>query len=206
MIRIYPGELQPATVFLPVRVDERTTAAHVAKAAAAQLGIFGLNNLTLVEQGPDNSESVMEPDDLPMERFLLWPSQAKSAKYTANKYKFTLRQAESRLNPRQVLESKGFLPSADSTPQDLCNISSPSPSSLLRVLRKRFESQEIYTWAGPVLVSLNPYCQIANLYGPRLQHLHRGRGLQTKAHVFAVADAAFETINKARDLEKEKIN
>ena len=72
-------------------------------------------------------------------------------------------------------------------PQDLCSLASPSNHSLLRVLRRRFETNEIYSWAGPVLVSINPYKQLANLYGPSKQSIYRSRGLNSKAHVFAVA-------------------
>ena len=72
-------------------------------------------------------------------------------------------------------------------PQDLCSLASPSNHSLLRVLRRRFECGEIYSWAGPVLVSLNPYKQLQNLYGPMQQSKHRNRGLHSKAHIFAVA-------------------
>ena len=76
-------------------------------------------------------------------------------------------------------------------PQDLCSLASPSNHSLLRVLRRRFENNEIYSWAGPVLVSLNPYKQLPNLYGPSKQSMHRNRGLNSKAHVFAVAGESF---------------
>lgn len=96
---------------------------------------------------------------------------------------------------RQLLESRGLLPVEDQMPQDLCSLASPSNVSLLRVLRRRFENREIYSWAGPVLVSLNPYKNLP-IYTPIYTNLHRNRGLKSKAHAFAVADAAYGSMKK----------
>ena len=140
-----------------------------------------------------------------MFRYLLWPHEAKSSKYCADKYKFILASCSDFDNfdnvdcvnaggdarDRALLESRGLIPVEDqSLVQDLCALVSPSNHSLLRVLRHRFEKGEIYTWAGPVLVSLNPYKCLGN-FTPFYQGRHRNRGLQAKAHAFAVADAAF---------------
>lgn len=134
MVRVYPGSLAPSTVFLPgkilynpsasmfinqlsvVKIDRQSTAADIARTVAVQLGLR-IHNPTLVEECPDN-ESMLDPLEYPMDRFLLWPQQAKSGKYTANKYKFSLREGihydyESDDEPditRQLLEAKGLLP------------------------------------------------------------------------------------------------
>ena len=35
---------------------------------------------------------------------------------------------------------------------------------LLALLGRRLANEQIYTWAGDVLISLNPYARIDNLY------------------------------------------
>ena len=97
-----------------VKIDRQSTAADIARTVALQLGIR-IQNPTLVEECPD-TESLLDPLEYPMDRFLLWPQQAKSGKYTANKYKFTLREGKDVSDDdepdlqRQLLESKGLLP------------------------------------------------------------------------------------------------
>ena len=80
MVRVYPGSLAPSTIFLPVKIDRQSTAADIARKVAVQLGIR-IQNPTLIEECPDN-ESPLDPLEYPMDRFLLWPQQAKSGKYT----------------------------------------------------------------------------------------------------------------------------
>ena len=70
-----------------VKIDRQSTAADIARTVANQLGL-SIQNPTLVEECPDNVHTMLDPLDYPMDRFLLWPQQAKSGKYTANKYKF----------------------------------------------------------------------------------------------------------------------
>ena len=97
-----------------VKIDRQSTAADIARTVAVQLGLR-IQNPTLVEECPD-TESMLDPLEYPMDRFLLWPQQAKSGKYTANKYKFALREGNYSSDDeepditRQLLEAKGFLP------------------------------------------------------------------------------------------------
>jgi len=47
---------------------------------------------------------------------------------------------------------------------DLSRYNNLSEAPLLQGLKKRFDGQEIYTWTGDVLLSVNPYQDIPNLY------------------------------------------
>ena len=61
---------------------------------------------------------------------------------------------------------------------------------LLHLLRRRLEDQIIYTWAGAVLISVNPYSQL-EIYGA--EHLAKqkaaadGGGDDVPPHIYAVA-------------------
>ena len=195
MVRVYPGQLAPSMVFIPIKIDETSTASEIATRVANQLKLE-LANPSLAEETP-NHTIPLRPSDYPFDRYMLWPQQARQTRYSNDKYKFVLRQAEESevQHDRALLENQGYIPKEDQTPQDLCSLPTPSNHALLRVLRKRFEQREIYSWAGPVLVSINPYKNLP-LYNPIQQQLHRDRGLNAKAHVFAVADAAFDSMKR----------
>lgn len=53
----------------------------------------------------------------------------------------------------------------DSGVRDILNLKVFSEKSLIYTLRVRYNRDEIYTFAGPILMSLNPYKTIDNLYG-----------------------------------------
>ena len=52
----------------------------------------------------------------------------------------------------------------DSGVKDIIRLNEFSPESMLYTLRVRYTRDEIYTMVGPILISINPYKQIADLY------------------------------------------
>ena len=90
---------------------------------------------------------------------------------------------------------------------DLPAVSEPS---LLHTLRTRYQRDDIYTAAGPILISVNPYKQVVlhnneSLYGEKLmlQYRHHGGGgmdalggddSRLAPHLFSVADRAYSVL------------
>ncbi len=53
----------------------------------------------------------------------------------------------------------------DESPHDLISLSEVNETTILNAIRIRFQDQNIYTSCGSVLMVLNPFAAIDNLYG-----------------------------------------
>ena len=77
-------------------------------------------------------------------------------------------------------------------PRD-CSLSSPpSPNQnrMLHTLRVRYLRDEVYTLVGPILISINPYKWIDDLYSETRMLKYKGNGSRTAGlppHVFTLA-------------------
>lgn len=75
---------------------------------------------------------------------------------------------------------------------DLCNLPELTEQTLLDNLKDRFKSGHIYTYIGPILVAVNPFC-FTPLYNPKYARLY----CQTRRlgalppHIFAIADVTY---------------
>lgn len=59
-------------------------------------------------------------------------------------------------------------------------------------MQKRFESNQIYTYIGDILVAVNPFINLG-LYSKQHQKRYIGRSrFENPPHIFAVADAAHQ--------------
>ena len=68
-------------------------------------------------------------------------------------------------------------------------------ANLLDNLRVRYAADAIYTYTGTVLLALNPYKEISELYSDDLMNAYRGRALGVlPPHVFAIAERARRAI------------
>jgi len=81
---------------------------------------------------------------------------------------------------------------------DLTNISDMDnlhEAPLLDLLRRRYEKDNIYTFTGDILISINPYKNIPLLYNfPEMNSL--GKQEQPDPHVFVTADRAYRALQK----------
>jgi len=98
--------------------------------------------------------------------------------------------------------------------KDVLNLASVTEASLLNTLRIRYRRDEIYTSAGPILISVNPYKQISvhggSLYSPEKMMEYRqpeGYGQEVEPHLFQVADRAYsammDSVHTIPHLEEE---
>ena len=78
---------------------------------------------------------------------------------------------------------------------DLVLLDDVSEDAVLSNLRTTSKANRIYTWIGPVLVSVNPFHNIAGLYAPDLLRKYRGRHTWELApHVYAVAEDTYSAL------------
>ena len=75
---------------------------------------------------------------------------------------------------------------------DLTALPFVSEPGLLRSLERRFQDEDVYTSAGPVLVAINPFKSLPHLYDAEA---HAGEpGLAKGPHIFSIARCAFEQV------------
>ena len=78
---------------------------------------------------------------------------------------------------------------------DLVLLEQASEDAIVNNLRTALKDDRIYTWIGPVLISVNPFRAISGLYTPALLRKYRGRHTWELApHVFAVAEDAYTSL------------
>ncbi|KAG0005683.1 class II myosin, partial [Entomortierella chlamydospora] len=66
-------------------------------------------------------------------------------------------------------------------------------------LKKRFENQEIYTYIGHVLISVNPFRDLG-IYTDEVLKSYQGKNrLEVPPHVFAIAESAYYTMNAYKE-------
>ncbi|KAM3935064.1 unconventional myosin-Ia isoform 2-T2 [Leptodactylus fuscus] len=84
---------------------------------------------------------------------------------------------------------------------DMILLDSLSEKSLLENLKERFKHDEIYTYIGNVVISVNPYKQLS-IYTPEKVEEYRNCNLyQLKPHIYAVADDAYQSL---RDRDRDQ--
>ncbi|KAG8585671.1 hypothetical protein GDO81_005104 [Engystomops pustulosus] len=84
---------------------------------------------------------------------------------------------------------------------DMILLESLSEKSVLENLKERFKHDEIYTYIGNVVISVNPYKQLS-IYTPEKVEEYRNSNLyQLKPHIYAVADGAYQSL---RDRDRDQ--
>ncbi|KAG7207380.1 hypothetical protein KM043_009038 [Ampulex compressa] len=76
--------------------------------------------------------------------------------------------------------------------EDNCALMYLNEATLLNNVRTRYFKDRIYTYVANILIALNPYCEVKDLYSPQTIKSYQGKSLgETPPHVFAIADKAF---------------
>ncbi|XP_075055512.1 unconventional myosin-Ia isoform X2 [Mixophyes fleayi] len=84
---------------------------------------------------------------------------------------------------------------------DMILLESLTEDSLLQNLKERFKNDEIYTYIGNVVLSVNPYKQLS-IYTPEKVEEYRNSNLYLhKPHIYAVADDAYQSL---RDRDRDQ--
>ncbi|KAI8125546.1 Unconventional myosin-XV [Lucilia cuprina] len=96
---------------------------------------------------------------------------------------FALQPGEGNLRPRQDLGSSGV--------DDMTMLDDLHEASLLWNLRLRYDKGLIYTFAGSILIAVNPYKMFPDSYGLEVAKQYAGKPLGTMPpHLFAIGAAA----------------
>lgn len=78
---------------------------------------------------------------------------------------------------------------------DILGLHDFSEKSFLHTLRVRYNRNDIYTYAGPILISINPYKRSPSLYSDKTMLSYHGAKHGDHApHVFSVAEAAYSAL------------
>jgi len=84
-------------------------------------------------------------------------------------------------------------PKFDGT-EDCAELGYLSEAAVLHNLRKRYDSDIIYTYSGLFLVVINPY-KFLPIYNPSIVELYRGkRRNEISPHVYAISDGAYRSM------------
>lgn len=83
---------------------------------------------------------------------------------------------------------------------DNCGLMYLNEATLLNNLRIRYMKNKIYTFTANILIALNPYSKIPDLYSHNTRVAYKGKSIGTMPpHVYSIADKAFRDmkVNKA---------
>ncbi|CAD2098872.1 myosin ATPase [Plasmodium vinckei petteri] len=78
-----------------------------------------------------------------------------------------------------------------SAPPDLTKLTHLHEASVLHSLNIRFDIDEIYTFTGPILIAVNPFKQIKNLYSDNILEKHIQPIKSKSPHIFATSNSAY---------------
>lgn len=85
--------------------------------------------------------------------------------------------------------------------EDNCALMYLNEATLLNNIRIRYMKNQIYTFTANILIAINPYFEIPELYTSATIKTYRGRSLGTiPPHVYAIADKAY------RDMKVTKVS
>ncbi|XP_072012811.1 unconventional myosin-IXb isoform X4 [Engystomops pustulosus] len=195
-----------------VLATKETTASDVIKDAAAALCLDVSKTYVLTEVKECGGEEwVLDANDSPVQRVRLWPRKAQEKHSQAEGYYFLLQEKNqdgtikyvhlpqvSEEEAARRLVERGFLPRPQEDYNDLCNLPNLTESAILRNLKVRFLKQKIYTYAGSILIAINPF-KFLPIYNPKYVKMYDNHQLgKLEPHIFAIADVSYHTMLKKR--------
>nr|XP_020636705.1 LOW QUALITY PROTEIN: unconventional myosin-IXb [Pogona vitticeps] len=215
-LHIYPQLSVDSVTCCRVAAAKDAPATEVIKDAVSSLGLDGSKHYVLVEVKESGGEEwVLDGNDAPVHRVLLWPRRAQDEHPRQEGYYFLLQERNADGTIRYLppppaseeqqeeeearrLVERGFLPWQQEDFSDLCNLPNLTETTLLENLRRRFLKQKIYTYVGSILVALNPF-RFLPIYNPKYVQMYENHQLGTlEPHIFAIADVAYHTMLKKR--------
>ncbi|XP_026856772.2 unconventional myosin-IXAb isoform X2 [Electrophorus electricus] len=214
-LRVYPGALSEGTIYCPVSARKVTSAAEVIEQVIERLRLDRARLYVLAEVKEFGGEEwILNPGDCPVQRMLLWPRMALENRLAGDDYRFLLREKNVDgsihygslqmwlrvTEERRRLVERGLLPQppAGHPPADLCALAELSERTLLENLRGRFRQEKIYTYAGGILIVVNPF-KFLPIYNPKYVKMYDNHQLgKLEPHIYAVADVAYHAMLQRR--------
>ncbi|XP_032939181.1 unconventional myosin-Ia [Catharus ustulatus] len=84
---------------------------------------------------------------------------------------------------------------------DLVLLDPLTEESLVQTLQERFRRQEIYTYIGNVVISVNPYKALPIYTPEKVEEYHNCSFFAVKPHIYAIADDAYRSL---RDRDRDQ--
>lgn len=207
---IYPQLSSESHGCCVVVATKESTASEVIKDVIERLSLDITRCYLLAEVKESGGEEwVLDANDSPVQRVLLWPRRAQEQHLQTDGYYFLLQernldgsikyvytgQVSKEKEARQLVE-RGFLPRRQEDYDDLCNLPQLTETSILENLKTRFKKHKIYTYAGSILIAINPF-KFLPIYNPKYVKLYDNHQLgKLEPHIFAIADVAYHTMLK----------
>ncbi|XP_030075574.1 unconventional myosin-IXb [Microcaecilia unicolor] len=207
-LHIYP-QLSPASISCcRVTATKESTASEVIKDVVGQLNLDGSKCYVLTEVKESGGEEwILDANDSPVQRVLLWPRRGQDEHPQKDGYYFLLQernsdgtikyvhmQAVSKEKEARRMVERGFLPRRQEDHDDLCNLPNLTEAAILENLKTRFLKHKIYTYAGSILIAINPF-KFLPIYNPRYVKMYDNHQLgKLEPHIFAIADVAYHTM------------
>ncbi|XP_034830181.1 myosin heavy chain 95F isoform X1 [Maniola hyperantus] len=97
-------------------------------------------------------------------------------------------------HPRRVCNFDDIFPAGDPTKDvdDNCELMFLNEATLLNNILTRYKKSKIYTYVANILLAVNPYEDIPDMYSSTTIKKYQGRSLgELPPHVFAIADKSF---------------
>ncbi|XP_053368697.1 unconventional myosin-IXAa isoform X3 [Clarias gariepinus] len=209
-LRVYPGAIAVGTIYCPVLARKRTTAAEVIEQVIARLRLDRTKCYVLAEVKEFGGEEwILNPNDCPAQRMMLWPRAALENRSGSEDYRFLLREKNidgsihysnvamwlQLTEERRRMVERGLLPPPQiQDHDDLCKLPDLSEKTLLENLRARFMQEKIYTYVSSILVAINPF-KFLPVYNPKYVKMYDNHELgKLEPHIYAVADVAYHAM------------
>ncbi|KAK2542159.1 Myo9b [Columba guinea] len=209
-LHIYPQLSTESAPCCKVTATKDSTASDVIKDVINILNLDVSKHYVLVEVKETGGEEwVLDVNDSPVHRVLLWPRRAQDEHPQKDGYYFLLQERNtdgtikyvqmqllSKETDARRLVERGFLPWHQEDFDDLCNLPNLTETTLLENLKCRFLKHKIYTYAGSILIAINPF-KFLPIYNPKYVKMYENHQLgKLEPHIFAIADVAYHTMLK----------
>ncbi|XP_071433968.1 unconventional myosin-IXb isoform X2 [Pithys albifrons albifrons] len=209
-LQIYPQLSTESAPCCKVTATKDSTSSDVIKDVISILNLDVSKHYVLVEVKESGGEEwVLDTNDSPVHRVLLWPRRAQDEHPQQDGYYFLLQERNTdgtikyvqmqllsqETDARRLVE-RGFLPWHQEDYDDLCNLPNLTETTLLENLKCRFLKHRIYTYAGSILIAINPF-KFLPIYNPKYVKMYENHQLgKLEPHIFAIADVAYHTMLK----------
>uniref|UniRef100_A0A8B9RPJ3 Myosin IXB n=1 Tax=Accipiter nisus TaxID=211598 RepID=A0A8B9RPJ3_9AVES len=209
-LHIYPQLSTESAPYCKVTATKDSTSSDVIKDVINTLNLDVSKHYVLVEVKESGGEEwVLDINDSPVHRVLLWPRRAQDEHPQKDGYYFLLQERNtdgtikyvqmqllSKETDARRLVERGFLPWHQEDFDDLCNLPSLTETTILENLKCRFLKHKIYTYAGSILIAINPF-KFLPIYNPKYVKMYENHQLgKLEPHIFAIADVAYHTMLK----------
>eukprot|EP01027_Heterolobosea_sp_BB2_P004948 GEZU01007613.1.p2 GENE.GEZU01007613.1~~GEZU01007613.1.p2 ORF type:complete len:223 (+),score=48.05 GEZU01007613.1:194-862(+) len=78
---------------------------------------------------------------------------------------------------------------------DIVLMDNPTDEGITALLEERYKDDNIYTYMGPVLISMNPYKKVKDLYKNDMKHeYHSAYPYELAPHLYSLAEDAYRTM------------